>query len=137
MDMTHNRSGSDSSTITNGSTSTDSDFVSNIQDASGITIAIEDFDRHKTQDLVNKAKRILSTFGQDKQRLEKQPSSLPTLTLIDPHPVLVTMLDYAPNERGTRYVAVAIISYSRETHELVDLANTWLRYLILPCEHFL
>ena len=121
---------------TNASTLTADDFIHNLQDSSGITIVVE-LERYSTQGLVDKAKKILSKFAQDEKRVEQYPSSLPTLNSIDPHPVLVAMLDCAPNERGTRYVAAAIISYARETHELVDLANTWIRYLLLPCEPIL
>lgn len=42
------------------------------------------------------------------------------------------MLNYAPSELGKRYVAAAIMACD-DTTVLVDLSNTWLRYLLLLC----
>ncbi|KAF8582009.1 hypothetical protein K439DRAFT_1635693 [Ramaria rubella] len=42
------------------------------------------------------------------------------------------MLDYAPTDNGRRYVACAVLACEGDLDEQVDLANTWLRYLLLP-----
>ena len=110
MDMSHNRSASGSSTLTNASTLSAEEFIHNLQDASGIVLVVKAIERYSTQGLVDKAKSLLSKFERDLKRFEKYPSSIPTVKPIDPHLVLVAMLDFAPNDRGRRYVAAAIVS---------------------------
>ncbi|GJJ16068.1 hypothetical protein Clacol_010347 [Clathrus columnatus] len=88
-----------------------------------------------TQDLVDKAEKILAFFGRDQNRLVPHPSDLlqsQTYNRVDPYTLLKVMLENAPNEHGQRYVASAIGECDGDTIALVDLSNTWLRYLLVP-----
>ncbi|GJJ16067.1 hypothetical protein Clacol_010346 [Clathrus columnatus] len=93
-----------------------------------------------TQELVNKAELILAAFKQNPERLHRHSSDLPSSkkskarNRVDPHALLEMMLKHAPNELGRRYVAEAIgKSHADGTTSLVELSNTWLRYLLVPC----
>ncbi|KAF8576875.1 hypothetical protein K439DRAFT_1535943 [Ramaria rubella] len=87
--------------------------------------------RVDTEQFVREARQRLETMKSKSRRLERVPSSLEFID-VDPHKVLFTMLDYAPTDNGRRYVACAILACEGELDEQVDLANTWLRYLLLP-----
>lgn len=88
-----------------------------------------------TDSLLDKALERLTSFKNDESRLHPHPSNLPVpkgSTGVDPYKLVKAMLDYAPTDSGQRYVAAAIVA-CKDTPTLVDLANTWLRYLLLPC----
>ncbi|GJJ16073.1 hypothetical protein Clacol_010352 [Clathrus columnatus] len=89
-----------------------------------------------TQELIDEAERILALFKQNKDRLRPHHSDLPSPRVcrrVDPHALLEMMLKHAPNELGRRYVAKAICKCHRDdSSTLVDLSNTWLRYLLFP-----
>ncbi|KIJ32073.1 hypothetical protein M422DRAFT_53084 [Sphaerobolus stellatus SS14] len=84
-----------------------------------------------TESLVQGALNKLAKFEKDDKRLLSHPSDLPGLERIDSHRLLKAMLECAPSEYGRRYVASAIY-HCDVTDRLVDLANTWVRYLLLP-----
>ena len=84
-----------------------------------------------TAQYVRKAGYHLEAMGSDDRRLRDFPSSLDRIK-VDPHKILKSMLQYAPTENGQRYVACAILACDQELDRQVDLANTWLRYLLLP-----
>ncbi|KIJ56009.1 hypothetical protein M422DRAFT_23469 [Sphaerobolus stellatus SS14] len=87
-----------------------------------------------TNGLLQRALRRLASFEQDQSRLLPHPSDLPVSKKserVDPYKVAKTMLEWAPSEFGRRYVAAAIVGCD-DTSTLVDLSNTWLRYLLLP-----
>ncbi|GJJ12707.1 hypothetical protein Clacol_006951 [Clathrus columnatus] len=104
------------------------------------TIAANVAEDLTTQELVNKAELILAAFKQNPERLHHHFSDLPSSkkskarNRVDPHALLEMMLKHAPNELGRRYVAEAIgKSHADGTTSLVELSNTWLRYLLVPC----
>ncbi|GJJ16075.1 hypothetical protein Clacol_010354 [Clathrus columnatus] len=134
MTDTHRRSSSfsDISDLFSGSLTP----VSTLLNGSQLTKAANTAKGSKpTQDLVDKAERILASFEQDQNRLVYHQSNLPrskTYNWVDPHVLLKVMLENAPNEHGQRYVASAIGECDGDTSALVDLSNTWLRYLLVP-----
>ncbi|GJJ16035.1 hypothetical protein Clacol_010314 [Clathrus columnatus] len=134
MADTHRRSSSfsDISDLFSGSLTP----VSTLSNGSQLTKAANTAKGPKpTQDLVDKAERILASFEQDQNRLVYHQSNLPrskTHNWVDPHVLLKVMLENAPNEHGQRYVASAIGECDGDTSALVDLSNTWLRYLLVP-----
>jgi hypothetical protein len=131
MAATHQRSDSLASLLSSSSTLTslstlEAQLKQAEREANGDT---------STDFLLQRALRRLASFEQDQGRLLLQPSDLPVpegSERVDPYKLVKTMLDWAPSEHGRRYVAAAIFSCD-DTNALVDLSNTWLRYLLLPC----
>lgn len=123
MAPSHNRTDSDASTLTALSDAFNTQVQDNIKSP------------EPTAAIVRKAREHLSRLKRDQGRLQHDhPSNLPTHQHVDPHDILLAMLDYAPTAYGQRYAACAIISCDSETSVQIDLANTWLRYLLLVCE---
>ncbi|GJJ16069.1 hypothetical protein Clacol_010348 [Clathrus columnatus] len=92
-----------------------------------------------TQELIDEAETILALFKQNPDRLQRHSSDLPlpkkskASNRVDPHALLEMMLKHAPNELGRRYIAKAIRKCHRDdSSTLVDLSNTWLRYILVP-----
>ena len=73
------------------------------------------------------------------EEMAKHPNrtvSLYGCHIADAHSILAAMLEYAP-KGGRRYVACAIISCGEEFANQIDLAKTWLSYLLLPSTYLL
>ena len=110
--MSHQRTVSSNSTLTVLS----DEFVKRV---------LEDIDNASlaTKDLVRKAKSYIA--------------SLSKINVIEgmgeAAPILRAMIDHAPCERGQRYAACAIICCDDEIPQLVNLANDWVKFLLLPC----
>ena len=103
--------------------------------ASIFTILSEDFVIRVLQDVENPA--LLTD-----DLVLKAKSYIASLSAIDviegseelkAAPILLAMIDYAPCDRGRRYAACAIICCDNEKLQLVNIANDWVKFLLLPC----
>ena len=117
---THHRKRSSLSTLSALSDDFTTEVNANMDDA-----------RIDTKQYVKTAGHHLATMRSDDRRLGDFPSSLDRIK-VDPYKILKSMLEYAPTKHGQRYVACAILACDQELYRQVDLANTWLRYLLLP-----
>jgi hypothetical protein len=92
------------------------DFVKRVLDVDNADLA--------TEDLVRKAKSYIE--------------SLSNIDVIEgmgeAAPILRAIIDYAPCDRGQRYAACLIICCDNEKPQLVNVANDWVRFLLLPCK---
>ena len=126
---THSHTGSYASTDFKNST------LTALSDAFGTRVQDNINSSELTASVAWKAREHLQRFKWDPGWRHNHPSNLPTHEHVDPHNILLAMLDYAPTAHGQRYAACAIVSCNSDTFVLVDLANTWLRYLLLVCEY--
>ena len=103
-----------------------------VSGTSTLTILSDDF-----------VKRVLEDVASDnatKDFVGKAKSSIGSLSNInviegmgEAAPILRAMIDYAPCDRGKRYAACAILCCDNEIPKLVNVANDWVKFLLLPC----
>jgi hypothetical protein len=107
--------------------------MSHQRTTSTLTILSEDFVKRlfddvdnadlATEDLVRKAKSYIESL-----------SNIDVIEGIgEAAPILRAMIDYAPCDRGQRYAACVIIRCN-EKSQLVNVANDWVKFLLLPCK---
>ena len=75
-----------------------------------------------TEELVQKAKSYIMSL----------PPNIEVIKGIAAAPVLLAMIDHAPCDRGRRYAACVIICCG--VKKLVNVANDWVKFLLLPCK---
>ena len=102
---------------------------------STLTILSEDFVKRvlddvdnanlATEDLVWKAKSYIVSLSNIDVILEGEREAAP---------ILRAMIDHAPCDRGRRYAACVIICCDNEKPQLVNVANDWVKFLLLPCK---
>ena len=107
-----------------------------VSGASTLTIFSDDFVKRVLEDVENPA---LAT----NDLVWKAKSYIGSLSAIDVisegvrelevAPILLAMIKHAPCDRGRRYAACAIICCDNEKSQLVDVANDWVKFLLLPC----
>lgn len=87
--------------------------------------------------LILAAKDHLLFFQAKAERLNPTPSTVDPG--IDPARILHAMLEHAVicGPGSQRYTACCIITCDEKVEELVELANTWVRYLLWPCRLFI
>ena len=111
--MYHQRTVSSTSTLTNLS----EDFAKeDLEDVDNVNLA--------TKDLVRKAKSYIESLSN---------FDMIVMETIKAAPILRAMIDHAPCDRGRRYAACAIICCDNEKPKLVNVANDWVKFLLLPC----
>ena len=107
--------------------------MSHQRTVSGITILSDDFVRRVLEDVDNAALATKDLVGKAKSSI----GSLSNINVIEgmgkAAPILRAMIDYAPCKRGKRYAACAILCCDNEKPKLVNDANDWVRFLLLPC----
>ena len=111
--MSHQRTVSSTSTLTILS----EDFVKRV---------LEDVDNadFATKDLVRKAKSYIVSL-----------SNIDVIEGIgEAAPILPAIIDHAPCDRGRRYAASVVICCDNEKPQLVNVANDWVKFLLLPCK---
>ena len=111
--VSHRRTVSATSTLTILS----EDFVKRVvEDVDNVDLA--------TEDLVRKAKSYILS-----------PSNIDVVEGIgEAAPILRAMIDHAPCDQGRRYAACVIICCDNEKPQLVNVANDWVKFLLLPCK---
>jgi hypothetical protein len=126
--MSHQRTISES---TDGSTSTGTSVGS---DDFAYDVALNISSNRTTAEMFLAALEDAYVFGRSPHRFIPTAADIPP---IDGGKVVLEMLKNANScggEDAKRYVASAIVSCHGTTHELVDLANTWVRYFLWPCK---
>ena len=100
---------------------------------STLTIINEEFDQRVLEYINNSS---LATTD----LVRKAMSYIASLSKIDviegigeAAPILRAMIDYAPCEQGRRYAACVVICCDNKIPQLVNVANEWVRFLLLPC----
>jgi hypothetical protein len=106
-----------------------------VSGTSTLTILSEDFVKRVLDDVDN-------TDFSTEELVRKAKSYIVSLTnidviegiLVEAAPILRAMIDHAPCDRGQRYAACVIICCDNEKPQLVNVANDWVKFLILPCK---
>ena len=112
--MSIQRTVSSTSTLTNLS----EDFAKeDLEDVDNVNLA--------TKDLVRKAKSYIESLSN---------FDVIVMETIKVAPILRAMIDHAPCDRGRRYAACVIIRCDDNKPQLVNVANDWLKFLLLPCK---
>ena len=111
--MSIQRTVSSTSTLTNLS----EDFANDLEDVDNVNLA--------TEDLVRKAKSYIESLSN---------FDVIVMETIKAAPILRAMIDHAPCDRGRRYAACVIIRCDDNKPQLVNVANDWLKFLLLPCK---
>lgn len=106
-----------------------------LSEASTLTILSDEF----TRDVVSVTRPILTTdelVQKARAYLRCLPDAqeIPGMGGIKALPILEATLKYAPCDHGRRYACSVIISggSDNQTH-LIDVANDWVRFFLLPC----
>ena len=106
-----------------------------VSGASTLTILSDDFVKRVLEDVENPA--LLTD-----DLVRKAKSYIASVSAIDviegtgemkAAPILLAMMDHAPCDRGRRYAACAVICCDNEKPQLVNVANNWVKFLLLPC----
>jgi hypothetical protein len=130
--MSHQRSRSDA-TISTTSSDDSCTTIDDIYSSNARTILASS---HATLNLEGSAREHVGKLLQSRERWIATPTAIDGG--IDTGRVLMAMLDYSRmcgGDHSVRYTASAILACNEVTHDLVDLANTWVRYLLWPCMH--
>ena len=131
--MPHERNVSGASQVSHVSSE---DSNSTIDDVYGVDARAIMASDHPTSALEGSAREHIGSFSHSSARWILTPTTIDHR--IDSAKVLLGMLDYshaAGGDHSVRYTASAILACNEVIHDLVDLANTWVRYLLWPCEY--
>ena len=91
---------------------------------------------HATLNLEGSVREHVGKLLQSRERWIPTPTTIDGR--IDAGRVLMAMLDCSRmcgGDHSVRYTASTILACNEITNDLVDLANTWVRYLLWPCMH--
>jgi len=106
-----------------------------VSGASTLTILSDDFVKRVLEDVDNASLATKDLVRKAKSYI----GSLSNINVIEgmgeAAPILRAMIDHAPCERGQRYAACAIICCDNEKLQLVNVANDWVKFLLLPCSY--
>ena len=107
--------------------------MSHQRTVSGITILSDDFVKRVLEDVDNAALATKDLVGKAKSSIGSLSNINVIVGMGEAAPILRAMIDYAPCKRGKRYAACAIICCDNEIPKLVNVANDWVKFLLLPC----
>jgi len=102
-----------------------------VSGTSNLTLLSEDFSK-EVQDDINSDRTTEELVRKARSYIESLPKSTDVKKGIKAAPILRAMIDYAPCDQGRRYAACVIICCDNETAQLVNVANDWLKFLLLP-----
>lgn len=88
---------------------------------------LEDFDNPAltTDDLVRKAHSYIRSLS--------TTDVIEGVAELKAAPILRAIIKHAPCSQGQRYAACAIIGCGNEKRQLIDIANDWVKFFLLPC----